>query len=63
MAKNAEFQALAAKVAAAADAARPADEEALAALVLARARRSHEDVAELASMIGEKMEMRPSCAP
>ena len=55
VAKNGQFQELAAKVAEAADAARPADTEALQALVLDSGKTVAEEVEALSAVIGEKL--------
>ena len=56
VAKNAEFQALAERIAAAADAARPADTDALRAIVLDSGKTVAEEVEALAAVIGERLE-------
>lgn len=55
VAKNADFQALAARIAEAADAARPADSAALQELVLDSGKTVAEEVEALSAVIGEKL--------
>jgi elongation factor Ts len=57
VAKNADFQQLAQRVAAAADAARPTDSAALQALVLDSGKTVAEEVEGLSGVIGEKIEL------
>lgn len=57
VAKNADFIALAQALAAAVDARRPADDDALAALPLASGKTAADAVSELSAVIGEKIEL------
>lgn len=57
VAKNSDFEALAKEIAAAVDADRPADDEALAAIVLPTGKSIADTLSDQAGIIGEKIEM------
>jgi len=57
VAKNSDFEALAARIVEAADSARPADLESLKALPLTEGRTVLEEVESMAGVIGEKLEL------